>query len=29
LASGATIADVLRALQKCLPAMRAVEIGAS
>jgi hypothetical protein len=29
LASGATIAEVLRALQKCLPAMRAVELGAS
>jgi hypothetical protein len=29
LASGATIAEVLRALQKCLPSMRAVELGAS
>ena len=29
LASGATIAEVLRDLQKCLPAMRAVELGAS
>ncbi|HLJ20001.1 MAG TPA: DUF2794 domain-containing protein [Stellaceae bacterium] len=29
LASGATIADVLRALQKHVPAMRAVEFGAS
>jgi hypothetical protein len=26
LASGSTIADVLRALQKCLPSMRAVEL---
>ena len=29
LASGATIAEVLRALQKFLPTMRAVELGAS
>jgi len=29
LASGATIAEVLRVLQKCLPAMHAVELGAS
>ena len=28
LASGATIVEVLRALQKCLPPMRAVELGA-
>ena len=28
-ANGATIAEVLRALQKCVPSMRAVELGAS